>query len=802
MSSLAAPDSVGVVVINSPDFVGVALDLLRNGRVLVPLRGRGDEQRIAAASVREVLEPKPGFGWFTGAPLSEASDRVAQFMFTSGTEGEPKCVTLRFRGLADVVSRLNRVMRLDSSIREYIGVPVYHSFGFGRCRALLAAGGQGYVPESGFNPSEIARMLERGEINAISAVPSLWRVLVSSALVSPKLGARVRWIEIGSQYMSRSEKETLCALFPNAVIIQHYGLTEASRSTFLEIHETSGPQLESVGRAYGEVELQITAAGRIAIRGPHVTDRVSVGGQTVDPRNSEGWYETNDLGVLRDGFLYYQGRADDVINCGGLKLSPEALEAKVRQVVGVSDGFAICRTADRLRGEGILLAATRELQTPDAALLDALAAAAQDFGVNARGAIRVARVEDLPRTVTGKVQRRLLSEQLAQPEESAEAPASSVGESEVRRVFKKQIGVSSIAGSDTFVALGGDSLAFIQMSVALESAVGYLPSGWEKMTISELESLPVRRSKTSSLEAIVWLRAVAIMAIVSNHVFLFGSFSLPGGAFLLLVLAGSTFSRFQLQRVILERSPLPVLGGLGKLLLPTVGLLLIQQLRHRQFEPSQVFLVSNFFDAELGMYWFIEVWLQTYLALFIALSLPPVARLLRGRPFEMASAALGVGVALRLLVPLVWNTDHLYNRLPHFVFWLFALGWCIATLGQTRRWLVTALILVAAPTLAQGLGPKLWVTLGSLGLLWLPPLRMPSLVASALSWVSAASLYIYITQAFFFTIAYRLAPMLFPFSGWAIAIFGGGVLRIAADYGWSTLRSRIGAPQARAVIQG
>jgi acyl-CoA synthetase (AMP-forming)/AMP-acid ligase II len=805
MSLPGALDTVGVVVTNSPDFVSVSLDLLRKGRVVVPLRARNDDQRIRIALPRDVVEPKPGFGWFDGAGLTDTSDKVAQLMFTSGTEGEPKCVTLRHRGLADVVERLNQVMQVDSSIREYIGVPVYHSFGFGRCRAILAAGGRGFIPENGFNPSEIAALLDRGEINAISAVPSLWRVLMSTGAVTPKLGAKVRWIEIGSQYMSRAEKEQLRALFSNAVIVQHYGLTEASRSTFLEIHKTDGEQLESVGKAFGKVEIKITDDGRIAIRGPHVTDQVTSVGKSFDPRNPDGWYETNDLGQLRDGYLHYLGRADDVINCGGLKLPPEALEAKVRQMLGVSGAFAICRTADRMRGDGILIVATSEVSSTDSALLEAAVGAAQDFGVNARGAIRVARIDELPRTATGKVQRKALSEQLAQTAPLEEPPVESLavaGQSAVRRVFQKQLG-RSVSGGDTFVSLGGDSLAFIQMSVALEGAIGYLPRGWEQMPIGDLERLPVRRSGSYSVEAIVWLRAIAIMAIISNHVSLLSSFSvaLPGGAFLLFVLAGATFARFQLQRVTLERNALAVLNGLPKLILPAIGLLLIQQLRHRHFEPTQLLLVSNFFSAKLGGYWFVEVWVQTYIVLFLVLSIPRVAKVLRDRPFSAALGALGIGIAIRLIFPLVWDSDHLYNRLPHFTFWSFALGWCIALFGQSRRWLLTVLILALAPTLSMGLGPKLWVTLGALGLLWLPPLRLPAVLASALSWVSAASLYIYIAQAYFFTIAERLTPMLYPFSGWVAAIVGGGVLRMGADYAWAFLRGRLTSSERPVLVR-
>ena len=409
MSSTA----VGVVAVNSPDFVATMLGQLERGVVTVPLRHREDRQRIAAAGVGDVLVPEPGFGWLDVGHEPREDDAVAQILFTSGTEGDPKGVVLAHRALADVVARLHGVMGMDASIREYVGIPVYHSFGFGRCRAVAAAGGRVFIPEHGFNPTEIAAMLERGEINALSAVPSLWRLLLASRVIFGDFRRRLRWAEIGSQHMTRDEKDAVRTLFPEAKIVEHYGLTEASRSTFLEIDAAGPEHLASVGRPSGRVEVRIAVDGRVLVRGPHVTHAIQVGGHMLDPRDDAGWYTTNDLGELRDGVLYYLGRADDVINCGGVKLSPSALEARVRQLLGTDAELAICRIPNAVRGDGILVAATPALQATDAVLSQAAATAVQELGASAGGAVRVHRVAELPKTETGKVQRRRLSEQYA-----------------------------------------------------------------------------------------------------------------------------------------------------------------------------------------------------------------------------------------------------------------------------------------------------------------------------------------------------------------------------------------------------
>jgi acyl-CoA synthetase (AMP-forming)/AMP-acid ligase II len=418
MSSAA----VGIVAVNSPAFVVTILEHLERNAPVVPLRRRDDPQRIATVGVREVVVPNPGFGWLDVRHHPRDDDAVAQVLFTSGTEGDPKGVVLTHRALADVVARLNGVMGVDASIREYVGIPVYHSFGFGRCRAVAAAGGKVFIPEHGFNPSEIAAMLERDEINALSAVPSLWRLLLASRAIFGDFRMRLRWAEIGSQAMTRVEKEAVRAIFPRAKIVEHYGLTEASRSTFLEVDAAEPEQLASVGRPVGRTEVRIAADGRVLVRGPHVTHAIHLGGRVVDPRDGDGWYTTNDLGEIQDGLLYYLGRADDVINCGGVKLSPAWLEARVRELLGTSAELAICRVPNAVRGDGILVAVTPGVEAGDAAVAQAAATAAQELGASTGGAIRVARVAELPKTDTGKVQRRKLTLAYAEREAGTAPP--------------------------------------------------------------------------------------------------------------------------------------------------------------------------------------------------------------------------------------------------------------------------------------------------------------------------------------------------------------------------------------------
>lgn len=782
---------VGLVVENSPDYIARTFSLWDTGAVVVPLQSADDAFRIRVAAVSEIVQPTVGSGWVSFALSQLESDNQAQILFTSGTEGEPKGVVLTHRNLADTVNRLNTVMKVTSEIREYVGIPVSHSFGFARCRAVCAVGGKAFIPERGFNPMEINSMLESGQINAISAVPSLWRVLLQTQSITELAGSRVRWIEIGSQTMDAHEKKQLCALFPNAIIVQHYGLTEASRSTFLEIHKATDEQLQSVGKPFGNVEIDISADGRIMVRGPNVSNCILANESAQDPRDTQGWITTNDLGTIRDGFLYYQGRADDVINCGGVKMAPDILELGIRAAIGGGGGeLAVCRVTHPIRGDGILVAATNEVPASDDQIFESAITVAMSLGVNASDATYVIRVSELARTENGKVKRKDIARKFAIPLEGNTNKVSGNTEKSFRFQIGSLLGIGKIGDNDTFVNLGGDSLRYIQACVLLEKNLGYLPVNWENLPIAKLDMLPLRKSSLSRIEPSVILRALAILSVVVNHSGAFESlFAIDGAAFMLLLPAGYSFARFQLQRVLESGRAMLALSALPRVIVPAVLLLGLQQIRHRSFEPSALFLYNNYLNLPVLSFWFIEVFVQIHLILALLLLIHPLREQLRRNPWTSSVIALVISTLLTQTMPFIWNTNDIYNRVPHHVLWYFFLGWCIFFAKHSwQRWVNTALILVIG--IIQGAmqfppdSRGLWIIAGGLFLNWSHPIQMPTRLVRAISALAAASLYIYTSHFLVMEPISRILPQTGVWGQVVGALIGGILFWYCFETGW------------------
>lgn len=468
--------TVGVAAVNSVDFVRRMISLFADGVAAATFRSDADRIRLQGLGVTEFATPDEAKGWARLRFDPADGDAIAQILFTSGTTGEPKAIALTRGNISNTIRRLNAAMAVDDAIREYVGVPVTYSFGLARARAASAAGGEFFLPQNGFAPSEIAQMLKRGEINAVSAVPTLWRILMQNTDLFGHERTALRWIEIGSQLMTRAEKEALKALFPNAIIVQHYGLTEASRTTFLSIHDTDGEALSSVGKAISPVEVQTDLAGRIMIRGPHVAKFEITANGPVRLTDADGWLTTNDAGSIRDGYLYFAGRLDDLINCGGVKINPDMLERELTAALGAgADEIAVARLPDAMRGDGLLVALRAKSKIADEAARSAAIAATAALGVNAAGAIKVARLDDFSRTETGKLKRAAIAEQFLAlaPAPSTAGPAASANsdlDAELVSLWRDALGGRAISPQDGFFDLGGDLHAAQALIPKMEAA--------------------------------------------------------------------------------------------------------------------------------------------------------------------------------------------------------------------------------------------------------------------------------------------------------------------------------------------
>jgi len=217
--------------------------------------------------------------------------------------------------------------------------------------------------------------------------------------------------------MPVSDKKMLLGLFPKTRICMHYGLTEASRSFFMEFHENKD-NLSTIGKP---------AAENIAVKildenGNEVPNgefgEICISGDTVmksylleeDNRNSffDCYFRTGDCGYKDDDGLYYlSGRKKELINVGGNKVSPSLIEEAI-VALGVEDCACIpIPDPENVLGEvpkAFMVRGNSSLEIED--IGKRLYKQLEPFQIPRE----YEWIDKIPRTASGKIQRLLLAQ--------------------------------------------------------------------------------------------------------------------------------------------------------------------------------------------------------------------------------------------------------------------------------------------------------------------------------------------------------------------------------------------------------
>lgn len=376
------------------------------------ITNKGEAQGVTVIRYKDTCAEDAAFH-----PVFPERTEIADYMFTTGTTGESKCVPLTHGNLLASARNINAFIGNSQDDHELIALPLCHSFGMGRVRCALLAGGACTIIPNFANERKLLSLMESKEITGFSMVPAAWqylRHLCETRFISA--ARNLRFIEIGSAPLPVEDKRFLATNLPDTRICMHYGLTEASRSAFMEFH-TDGDKLSGCGKPTPGVEIAIFSSegkqlgpnesGEICVRGEHVTQ----GYLNLSKEDCfyGDFFRTGDIGMLdSDNTLFIQGRLKEQINVGGKKVSPDEIELKLRLFPGVKE----CACTGAADPDGILGEVVKAHIVPDdnvdintAEVIQFMKTQVQPHAVPR---IVEVRKEPLPRTESGKLQRQKL----------------------------------------------------------------------------------------------------------------------------------------------------------------------------------------------------------------------------------------------------------------------------------------------------------------------------------------------------------------------------------------------------------
>ena len=343
-------------------------------------------------------------------------NEIADILFTTGTTGSPKGVLLTHGNIASSADNINAFIGNDSNDIELLALPISHSFGLGRIKCVLSVGGSLVLLGSIVNIKRMFRTFEEHKITGFGMVPASWKYIqkMSGSRLADFAG-QLNYIELGSAYMPAKDKQALLNLFPKTRICMHYGLTEASRSTFTEFLPDI-KRLDSIGKASPNVEIKIKDEfgktknpgdeGEICIKGNHVTK-----GYLNLPKTDffyGEYFRTGDIGSMdSQGYVYIKGRYKEIINVGGKKLSPLEVEAKIHELDPLLESACIgIKDPEGVLGEVVKAFIVRNESIKNFDVINKFLKSKLELH---KVPVLYEWINELPKTKSGKIQRQKLT---------------------------------------------------------------------------------------------------------------------------------------------------------------------------------------------------------------------------------------------------------------------------------------------------------------------------------------------------------------------------------------------------------
>lgn len=391
---------------------------------------------------REELPTSTGSAAAGDASLAD-NDDVAMWLFTSGTTGTPKVAVLRHRHMLSYVISTVEFLGASEDEATLVSVPPYHIAGIS---ALLSSAyaGRRVVQLEAFDPAEWVSLARRELVTHAMVVPTMLGRILDQIEADGHGLPHLRHLSYGGGRMPAAVIERALNLLPDVDFVNAYGLTETSSTISVlgpEDHRAAcastdpavRARLRSVGRPVPGIEMEIRdpdgrtlasgQTGEIYVRGEQVAGEYlgARDGLTAGGAGSAGWFATRDMGRIdADGYLYLDGRLDDVIVRGGENIAPAEIEEVLLAHPAVAEAGVVGVPDDEWGEQVVAAVVTAEGEhVSETELRDWVRGHLR----SARTPTRVAFVPALPYTDTGKLLRHVVRAALLDPDRARPEPA-------------------------------------------------------------------------------------------------------------------------------------------------------------------------------------------------------------------------------------------------------------------------------------------------------------------------------------------------------------------------------------------
>ncbi len=367
--------------------------------------------------------------------VTKGASRTAFILATSATTGRAKLVTHSQAGLSAFTASVCEALQLSSGDRALLLCPAFHMLGLSSALAQWMAGGTVIAPRY-FEATAFPQWIAEYETTWYAAIPATHRAVLHHLNSRPLPGQNtLRFVRSSGAPLAPSLADELSRAL-SAAVVDIYGLTETgpfagstianypsqtsvakgSSSPVSFVGKSIGPEIAIMGP--GHRLLDAGQVGEIVVRG-----KVNSTGYLDDPEATagafhDGWFRTGDLGHMDEMHnLFLLGSIKEVIHKGGEKISPLEVEAVLDSHPSVYKSVVFAVPHSTL-GED--LACAVELRKDAATDEDGLRSYALENLAHSRVPAHVYFIDEVPHTLNGKPQRRLVAEMVRRIQESAD----------------------------------------------------------------------------------------------------------------------------------------------------------------------------------------------------------------------------------------------------------------------------------------------------------------------------------------------------------------------------------------------
>jgi len=349
---------------------------------------------------------------------------IALILHTSGTTSRPKRVPLSHNNIKISIQNIVKTYQLTSEDISLCIMPLFHIHGLvASTLATLSTGGTVILPEK-FNALTFWEIIKTYKITWFSAVPAIHQTALTRMKNNSNIKEYIKTLRFIRSCSSPLSPQIMLEMedILNVPVLEAYGMTEAA-------HQMSSNPLSPGKRVPGSVGkgtnvdiaimdtqgniLSSQEQGEIVIKGDNVIDGYEDNPEANAYSFTNGWFRTGDEGIIdEEGYIKIVGRIKELINKGGEKISPIEIDETLLLHPSVSEAvsFAI---PHKTYGEEPSAVVIIKSQVTEKELIKHCKKSLALF--KCPRSIKI--VESIPRTATGKIQRRIVAEKFSKPSE-------------------------------------------------------------------------------------------------------------------------------------------------------------------------------------------------------------------------------------------------------------------------------------------------------------------------------------------------------------------------------------------------